>query len=230
MKKIIATLTILSALAVVSSYGQGTVGLNNTGGTRISTNSVVGGAATGFTAVNDGTAVNSFYYALFWSTAQTTVGGTQTGAISGTNGVYAFNAAGWNNGSVSSFSTNTSAGRFVPSAPNSDTSASVSGLAGGTSAQFVIIGWSGNIGNTITAVQNYLANPTQNGWVGESLVSGPFAPGTLGSTPAATIIGAAYPNIPGFTLGLVTPSVPEPTTLALAVLGFGSLLALRRKK
>jgi hypothetical protein len=42
-------------------------------------------------------------------------------------------------------------------------------------------------------------------------------------------LGAASPNIPGFTLGLVTV-VPEPGTLALAAIGGASLLALRRKK
>jgi hypothetical protein len=225
MKKLLLTIGLLSAVAVVSSYGQGTVVFGNTGGTRISTNSgPTGVTGVGLVAAN---ATQSFYYALFYSTTQTTVGGVNANVL-GTNGVYAFNSVGWNNGSLNGYSTNTAAGRLQPSNPNADQSAGVSGLAGGTSAHFVIVGWSSNIGSDVSGLSAYLANPTVTGWVGESLVSGAIVPGTLGSTAASGIFGAAPAFIPGFTLGEVA-AVPEPGTLALAALGGASLLLFRRK-
>jgi len=158
MKKIILAIGIATGVAVASSYGQGTVAFGNSGGSRISTNSAVGGAATGLVSPNlaqTGGAMN-FYYALFWSTSQTTVGGSQTAAINGTAGVYAFSASGWNDGSsTTTYSTNTTAGRLQAAVPNSDGSASVANLAGGTPASFVVIGWSANIGSTIAPSSVY---------------------------------------------------------------------------
>jgi len=225
MKKILLTLGLLTAVAVGSSYGQGTVLFGNTGGTRISTNSGPQGVTgVGLVAPNS---TQSFYYALFYSTTQTTVAGVSSGIV-GTNGTYAFSASGWSDGSQGVYSTNAAAGRFQPSAPNTDQSASVSGLTGGTTASFVIVGWSANIGSTVGALAAYLQNPTVTGWIGESSVSGPLTPGILGSTSAVTLMGAS-PNIPGFVLGEVV-AAPEPGTLALCALGGASMLLFRRKK
>jgi hypothetical protein len=232
MKKLLLTIGLLTAVAVGSSYGQGSVVFGNTGGTKISTNSGPGNVTTGIGLV---TASSLYYYALFYSTTQTTVGGVDVNVV-GTNGVYAFNSAGWTDGTTGgAYSTNTTVGRFQPAAPNTDGSASVAGLSGGTLAQFVIIGWSANIGSTVAQLAQYLSGQGatyvagNNGWVGESLVSGAIAPGTLGSTSAAGLLGAALPFIPGFSLGEVVPT-PEPGTLALCALGGASLLMLRRKK
>ena len=232
MKKLLVTIGLLTAVAVGSSYGQGTVVFGNTGGSRVSTNSGPQGATgVGMAAANSD---QTFYYALFYSTNQTTIGGANVNVM-GTNGVYAFSASGWFNGTTAgAYSTNTTIGRFQPSAPNTDQSASVNGLSGGTSAQFTIIGWSSGCGTNITGLQNYMllaqaGLATVGGWVGESLISGPLIPGTLGSTPATGLMGAATAFIPGFTLGEIV-GVPEPTTLALAALGGASLLMFRRKK
>jgi hypothetical protein len=229
IKTTFAAVALIAALGIPSAFGQGTIVFGNTTTTKISTNSVVGGAATGLTsATTTAGGSENFYFALFYSTSQTSVSGS-TAAVLGTNGVYAFNASGWVNGSQSSLSTNgVAAGRFQPSSPNSDGSASVSALTGGTSADFVVIGWSANIGSTVAALQAWLANPTSAGWVGESAVSGTLTPGTLGSTGASGLFGTATGLIPGWTLGLV--SVPEPGTLALAAIGGASLLLFRRKK
>jgi len=217
----------MTAVAV-GSYGQGTIVFGNTGGTRISTNSGPQGVAgVGLVA---GNSTQAFYYALFYSTTQTTVGGADVNVM-GTNGVYAFSATGWSDGTTGgAYSTNAAVGRFQPSAPNTDQSASVNGLSGGTSAQFVIIGWSANIGTTVGSLAAYLQNPTVNGWIGESVVSGAIAPGTLGSTSAAGLMGAGSPFIPGFVLGEVVVATPEPGTLALCALGGASMLLFRRKK
>jgi hypothetical protein len=233
MKKILLTIGLLAAVAVSSSYGQGTVIFGNTGGSRVSTNNGTGSSTVGV-GLAPANSTQLYYYALFYSTTQTTVGGVNVNVV-GTNGVYAFNSAGWNNGSSGTYSTNSTAGRFQPSAPNSDGSASVAGLSGGTLANFVIIAWSANIGGSISQLDQYLAGTGgtytagNNGYVGESLISGQLAPGTLGSTSAATLMGAAPTFIPGFVLGEVIPT-PEPGTLALCALGGASLLMFRRKK
>ncbi|MDR3573131.1 MAG: PEP-CTERM sorting domain-containing protein [Anaerolineaceae bacterium] len=229
MKKTIIAIAVLGAVGL-SAYGQGTVAWANSNGTKVSTNSVVGGAATG--AVNaSGTAGGiNFYYTLFYSTTQTSVAGN-TAALVGNTGTYAFNASGWTDGlGTGNYGTNAAAGRIQSSNPNADGSTSLAGIAGGTAANWVVVAWSANIGSTISALQSYLANngPMVNGWVGESVV-GSGSPGTLGSTPAGGIFGASSPFIPGFTAGLVVP-VPEPGTLALAALGGASLLLFRRKK
>jgi len=226
MKKIIVTIGILTTLAVASSYAQGTVVFGNATTTKISTNAGPNGVTgVGLVTAN---ANQTFYYALFYSTSQTTVSGSSAAVIGLNGGTYAFNASGWTDGNANGYSTNSGAGRLQTSSPNTDGSYSVGGLAGGASASFVIVGWSANIGSTITALQQYLAAPTQNGWVGESAVGGPLTTGILGSTPAIGLFGASSPNIPGFILGEVT--VPEPGTMALCALGGASMLLFRRKK
>jgi hypothetical protein len=226
MKKLIVTIGILTTVAVASSYAQGTVVFGNATTTKISTNSGPSGVTgVGLVAPNS---TQAFYYALFYSTTQTTVAGSTAGVIGLNGGTYAFNATGWSDGNANGYSTNAGAGRLQNSNPNTDGSYSVTGVAGGASADFVIIGWSANIGSTVTALQQYLAAPTQNGWVGESAVGGPLTTGILGSTPAIGLFGASSPNIPGFVLGEVV--VPEPGTLALCALGGASMLLFRRKK
>lgn len=68
MKKTILTIT-LAALSAASTYAQGLVIFNNTSNTKISTNAVAGGAASGATAIAGS---QNFYYALFYSAASAT--------------------------------------------------------------------------------------------------------------------------------------------------------------
>jgi hypothetical protein len=235
MKKTLITLAV--AIAAISSYAQGFVLFQNAGNTRVSTNSVVGGAGTGRISANDGTVANTFYFALFISTSQSaTVGGSSNGVV-GASGTYAFNAAGWafdNPSATAGYvgpaygTNNAAAGQFQSTV--ADPNNSLQTLLASSAAQtFTIIGWSANIGNSIAALQSYLANPTFNAFVGESAVSGATAPSTGGASPTVAITGTTYPAIPGFTLGLVTP-VPEPGTMALAALSGASLLLFRRRK
>jgi len=228
MKKTIITISLLATVAASSAFAQGTVVFGNGNTTKISTNSVVDGSGSGVINAFGTAGGQNFYYALFYSTTTSTVGGS-TAAVIGTGGTYAFNASGWNNGSqsVGLLSTNAAGGRLQTSAPNSDGSFSVAGLGGGTAANFVVVGWSANIGSSVAALAAWLAAPTSNGWIGESAVSGTLVTGTLGSTAATALFGTGAPFIQGFTLGLVT--VPEPGTLALAALGGASLLMFRRK-
>ena len=226
MKKTIIAASLVATL-VSSVYGQGTVFFNNGNTTKISTNSVAGGAATGLTAANTG--VNGYYYALFYSTTVTTVGGSTSGAV-GSSGNYAFNDAGW---TYAGLGTNSgTAGRFASTTADAASVTQVGGVAGGTSANFVVIGWSANIGSTLNALTTWYnnGNPSTLGWIGEGVV-GSAAPGILNSTPTASLFGTGAGLIQGFTLGQVSPVIiPEPTTLALAGLGGASLLLFRRRK
>ena len=151
MKKYIVATSALLVIAT-SAFSQGFV--NFSGGanaaTRISTNSVPGGASTGLTTATAGL----YYYALFASSTQTSVAG-QTTAISGTSTKYVFdNSSGW---TLVGIAANTASyGRFAPltqgstsanqTALNADNSLTVQGIAGAATANFVCIGWSANIG------------------------------------------------------------------------------------
>ena len=233
MKKLIVTIALLSS-AYCSSYAQGWVFFNNGTTTKVSTNSVVNGAATGTTFANAGTTATTYYYALFYSLTSNSVAGS-TSAVVGTNGTYAFNATGWSFASTafgSDYATNTtSTGRFNTEVADPANSQGT-GIPSGAAQYFTVIGWSANIGNTWGNVQSYLANPGFNGWVGQSIVSGLITPGTGGLSSPPSIFGTATGLITGFTLGEVlgVSAVPEPGTLALAALGGASLLLFRRRK
>lgn len=235
MKKTLIVLA-LAVVAVTNGLAQGTITWANSNGSKISTNSVIGGAATGLTFANTGTAATTYYYALFYSTSSGLVNGSSA-AVVGTNGAYAFNdsAAGWTflnpnaiGGYVTgpAYGTNAAAGRFTPE--NTDPNHSGATItANTTSASWVVVGWSGTIGSTVAALENWYNNGVGpvNGWIGESVVSASIAPGDPTTTPPGPVNGV-FPG--AFTLGLV--ATPEPTTLALAGLGGLSMLLFRRRK
>jgi Immunoglobulin domain/Immunoglobulin I-set domain len=171
--------------------------------TKIFTNSAVGGAATGQT----GTTGGKYLYALFASATATSVNGQTTPILGGANNNYAFNDANW---TLVAYGTNRSlAGRLGSISPNSSGLTPVAGFIGGTTAQFVVVGWSSEIGLNITAAQTWFNNGAvaTDGWLGQSAVSGAMVLGDDGLIPAPNIFGTA-PRIPGFTLGLISP-VPQ---------------------
>jgi len=225
MKKLFITIAI-AASAYATVQAQGLVVFNNGSGTKVSTNGVSGGPALGVTGATAG----SFYYALYMSASATDVGGSTAAAIPGATalGTFVFNAANAGSWTQVALGTNTTAGRFLSSTPDANGNTAIAGLAAGSSAQFLVLGWSANLGSTVSALQAALTAQTQ-GWLGESVVSGPITAGNGTSIPASATFGSGSPFIQGFTLG-ETPTVPEPGTLALAALGASSLLMLRRKK
>jgi PEP-CTERM motif len=230
MKNILATITIAAGMAY-SACAQGLVSFNNSSAalSKVSTNSVVGGAATGLAAINTGGAdTGDFYYALFSSVAATTVGGSSAAIVGKTGSTYAFNDANWAFDGLATNGT-TRAGQVSGSGSLILPTGGVGGIAGGATGQFVVVGWSANIGGTVSALQTFLQNPTGLGnfFVGESVVTGTLTAGNGAGVTTPTIMGAASPFALGFTLGLVP--VPEPTTIALATLGAASLLLFRRR-
>jgi hypothetical protein len=173
--------------------GQGYVQFSNGTTTKISTNSVVGGPATGVIAPVPG----SYYFALFVGTAtQTNVDSSFNGwtfVALGTNTVFSGGGRFWGN-------------NFASSGPAID-SVVVPGVCGGIS-NFVILGWSANMGSNWHSIQAeleyYQAHGAVTGpgeWIGVSRVGTNSALSCLGY-PVNTIIGNGPGPIPGFTLGL----------------------------
>jgi hypothetical protein len=240
MKKLILTSTVLLAVTA-TGFSQGLINIlgGTSAATKMSTNSVVGGPATGVTAAN--TTTPNFYYAIFASSSQSMINGSAAG-ISGTNGNYVFNNLGGGTPSTGwefvGIATNYSTGRFVASsqgttsgnqaALNADGSLSVLGIPGAGTAYIVTVGWeAAGIGNTLAALESWYSLGANGGWIGQSGI----ATVTLGDG-----VGVSTPNPFGTTTGQVggiligeTPSVPEPGSIALAVIGAGSLLMFRRK-
>jgi hypothetical protein len=108
------------------------------------------------------------------------------------------------------YGTNTSIrGRFISASVDSFGETPVPGFAGGTTAQFVVIGWSANIGPDIASVDSWFneGSPASNGWIGQSDVSGPLLLGDGAIIPAPLLFGSYAPLLQGFTLGLVSPNV-----------------------
>jgi len=243
MKKLILTTLVASAIAG-SAFAQGFVDFSTgaTASNKISTNSAVGGALTGTTAATAGL----YYYALFVSTGQTSVGGN-TNAILGFSantvlanlgdgqadawelvGIGASQATAGRQGAISQGSTSGS-----QSALNSDNSMTVQGVLGAANVNTVAIGWSANIGSTLAALEAWFNTPGTGGattvWLGQSQVGVglTLGNGALVGTPNA--MGPNAGQFPGFALGQYTV-IPEPGTMALAALGGASLLMFRRKK
>jgi len=224
MKKLLVIATVVAGAYGASAQGIVNFNTSTAAAEKISVNSTPGGAATAVT-----TGAGNFYYELFYSTTATTATGAGTippaTAVSSLTSLFVPGSTGWLD---TTFTAESSASAGKVSGP---TAASISALSGGESANFVVIGWSANIGTSISALEAFLANPqsTINNtptYVGESSVVDNLGTGNGGTLATPTILAPS--TIPGFILGEV--AVPEPSTIALGVMGAASLLALRRKK
>jgi hypothetical protein len=233
MKKLV--LTSACALAMTgASFAQGTVnwGSISPAGLTFETNTTVlsylssptaslpASQAIGATSAVAGT----YYFELLYQ-----AGGTQATPDADPTTLTGLNA--WADSGISAINSTVSAGKVLPPAAN-ETALTVSGSTSGGSYSFMVVGWSSNLGTTWSAVSQLLntVNPTipVGALFGESSTA--FA--ALGTgNPGAVLVGTAAGEIKS----LLTPlepvvSAPEPTTIALGVMGAASLLAFRRKK
>jgi len=219
MKKLL-TIAALMGVASLSSYGQGTVVYAAGGGasTRQSTNSAAGGPSTGLTT-------GSWYYALFVADTGIGLSYSNSASLDPTLSGFALVSS-----PTGPYGTNTAAGRFSGN-PSSTDNLVVNGRPAGTTANFVVLGWSGAIAGpdyaAFRAWYNNGANAT-DGWAGHSGVATGVQLGG-GLIPSGSIFGANPGQVPGFLLGL-NPAVPEPSTFALAGLGAAALVIFRRRK
>ncbi|SRR6266446_6067231 len=235
MKKLLTIIALAGAASL--SFGQGIVNFSagGTAATRISyttpagTNAQISGAS-------------GYYFALFAAPSTvTTVGSldpTQTTGW-GLAAWAAGNAAGVPAGTAVIGTNTASIGRMTGNPTTDDVA--VNGYAGGTSASFVVVGWSANMGVTWAGtVQNEIDFLLSHGnhasgtygateWVGQSGVATSVLLGSGGLTFPGNIFGANPGQVPGFNLGAFT-TVPEPSTFALAGLGAAALLIFRRRK
>jgi hypothetical protein len=222
MKKLLTIAALIGATSL--SFGQGYVAFNNTSGTRFSTNGVGAAAGTGF-----GTAAlaGRYYFELFVApSTQNAISSLTDPTLSGWTAV----ALGTNS------TTAGNAGRLNGNTFDTAQGASIAGFAGGSTADFAVVGWSANIGATWAEAQTWWANGnsaspnrTVAGWFGINTA-------VADNIPLANA-GGPYPPIFGTTGGLMTgwglsyyPAIPEPSSFALAGLGAAAMLIFRRRK
>jgi len=220
MKKLL-TLTVLLGAATLS-FGQGTVNFANVSTTRVSTNAVPSGPATGLTS---SATVHQYYYALYVApSSQNTADAS---------------LAGWTfSGNIG---TNTTLVGRLNGNYNTDSSVSVPGFAPSSTADFVVLGWDSNLGTDVNAVRAFWGSNGQGGgtlpagfsgsatWIGLSAVGNDVLMGQLGGSPApGSLFGTGPGLIPGWTLNMYV--VPEPASFALMGLGGAALLIFRRRK
>lgn len=207
----------------ISSYGQGLVNFNNSSApsSKISTNSFFLGPPSGLTAEP----VGNYYFSLYYSTIVNTVNGS-TNAIVGFDAVagsgsFVFNDSNWTFGGA--YATNST----TPGRISGNSSQVINGLAGGSTARFVVVGWSVGLGVTVAQLQSRIASGNWVGDVlfGQSSVSDPITLGDGGLILSPTILGSG--NVSAFTLGKIF--IPEPGTMTLMVLGVSSLWFMRRR-
>jgi hypothetical protein len=203
------------------SFGIGEVDFENFNNSLIYTNSVHNGPATGLISGQPGV-VNPFQpgayiFALFSApTNRTTVDASLSGwSLETADGVNTATPGLMN-------------GNDDPSGP----SATIFGWVPGEVANFLVVGWSSNIGQNWGAASAWWNNGNPNsGPSGYFAISGIATDVVVGGSvfPIPTVFGPTpgY-EIQGFTLNLYT--IPEPSTFLLAGLGVAALLALRRRK
>jgi len=243
MKKLIVGMAAVAGVAA-AALGDGTVVFSTTALplSKVTVNSIADPSAFNL-APADGT----FYYALFASaTAGNVLGSTSAivgggGAAANSDAGYVFNDPNWT--FVSYGASYGVAGKFVPTGTiNSDLSTTIPITTPGALVNLVAIGWSGNLGATYSSIDTFFAGGgPADGWVGESAVATIDAgsvPGD-GIVPPVNMFGDQLGQVSGLQLGEVsivpgvTPEVtstPEPTAIALGILGGVSLLALRRRQ
>jgi hypothetical protein len=229
MKKLALILT-LSGLAA-TSFGQGFVNFANVSGNEnVSTNTTlyINGNATGGGAgpglvTGSGGAHFGYYYALL---AQAYSGSGPTVATT----IGTLLSTGWTY--TGAWGTNALGGGRIAGGANTQTTAGMP-TTGNPPNQFIIAGWSSNLGTDWATVSGQLATSGLNGaWTLSSGVGGVFGISSVGTGLGAASPPEAIFDAPGIATGftLYEVPVPEPSTMALAGLGGLAVLLFRRRK
>jgi hypothetical protein len=206
MKKILSTIAILAVAS--AGFAQGFVSLGNGTGTLFSTNGFAAGEPASTTAYYFDVLVQSW-----------------TGSIVAATGTNAVTTGNWLDTGV--VTPNIQTGQ--PGKVNTASGAQAANWAVGVTNEFIIVGWTANLGATWALAEANLAS----GLFGQTLpsfeASGAAAPGTPSVLWGPSSTGPQTYGNPIAT-GLNLAPIPEPTTLALAGLGSLSLLLFRRRK
>ena len=205
MKKILSTVAILAVAS--AGFAQGFVTLGNGAGTLYSTN--------GF-AAGEPASTSAYYFDVLVE--------NWTGSLVAATGANAVTTTNWLDTGVLTRNTTTGQpGKILQVA-----GVTAANWAAGVTNEFIIVGWTANIGSTWAVAEANLAS----GLFGQSAVSFEAAGAASPGTPSVLWDGAlgAQPYGTPIATGLNMVPIPEPTTLALAGLGSLSLLLFRRRK
>lgn len=215
MKKLAITIALVAVAS--ASFAQGRVNFGNSSTTLIS----AGGTST----AGSGTA--QYNFAIFLAPSTT--------AASDNLAAPAFNDPIWQTDGGYTVNHATAAGRLVTTATSVVMPAP---FAGGTTADFIVRGWSANAGATwAQALASWNNGAPENAalaglggmYIGQSEVGNNIVFGDGGALPTPVLFGVAGSQVNGFNMAFV-PLVPEPSSMALAGLGAASLLLFRRRK
>lgn len=234
MKKLIITSIALVA-GVSLGYSQGLITIaNSTAAYFISTNNLSGNGPGNLTVGDAGKILTSGLYD-YTVLASSTIQGTTDADLA--------NSSMWTWTGVTAGNSTTAGGIGTPNTTTS--AAGTFGQPTGASYStapteyYVILGWSVNEGTSWATVSGELANGTlvPGGYFGVSPVAyNEAGGGPNGLSPTALVSGSSGTGLAGsgltggFDLYSVPTPTPEPSTIALGVMGAASLLALRRKK
>ena len=243
MKKLL-TVTLCLAAGTMFLQAQGLIKINQASvvNTNSAYSSFSGGNETGgASALTPGFISGKiFYYQLLLAPMNTFVANTH----SSTNPL----ASGWYAPTAYPLATNTPGAGTIAGSGGGSGGAVATWATGGASAtsdtlgtemDFLLVGWSANLGTSWATVSGLL----NNGFAGWSIPNAFFGVSQMGwgwsggggtpATPAVSLFGssASMPGgIPVTPFTLFQVNVPEPSTIALAGLGGLAMLMLRRRK
>jgi hypothetical protein len=203
MKKLLLVCMSVVAVATAYSQGIGTVGFYNTGGTLFTTNAGGPGSPVGPSGVMRG--ANQFRIGLYTAPAGTTTESLFTLVAVATN-------------------SSLSAGRFQYGGGGFD----IPGNTGQPIA-YQVKAWSLASGTSYEQAVN-----SGLGYGGKSGI-GAITPTASSTSPAPALFGPGGANPPDFVGQLnagveLVPLVPEPSSIALGLLGLGAIALFRRRK
>lgn len=218
MKAAVAVIFLIVSRAIISGQGSVNFSAGASAYTRISTNDWSG--SPGYIGGSPA-AAGQFYFALFVAPSTVTACPSLDPTLSG------FTFTGY-------YGTNTSTLGRMTGNPTTD-DAIINGYPTGSSASFMVLGWSANItpnGPDWGEVQAWWANgsPTGSGgtgwgFIGESAVATGVQLGG-GAIAPGNIFGGNPGQIPGFSLS--APLIPEPSSLGLSLLALTIALAFHK--